>query len=82
VPAAALPCVVVGAAALCEQVPNGRSINYNCTACQPTLGKKPIKDWEKPLTLWKKQSTWTLLPCGRVERTSRCALDGKDEKDF
>jgi len=47
VPAAALPCVVVGAAALCEQVPNGRSINYNCTACQPTLGKKPIKDWEK-----------------------------------
>ena len=57
-PAAALPCVVVGAAALCEQVPNGRSINYNCTACQPTLGKKPIKDWEKPLTLWKKQSTW------------------------
>jgi len=85
VPAAALPCVVVGAATLCEQVPNGRSINYNCTACQPTLGKKlikreqhdenlfsiilpsvklfgkakkPIKDWEKPLTLWKKQDTW------------------------
>ena len=55
-PAAALPCVVVGAAALCEQVPNGRSINYNCTACQPTLGKKPIKDWEKPLTLWKNKA--------------------------
>ena len=60
-PAAALPCVVVGAAALCEQVPNGRSINYNCTACQPTLGKKPIKDWEKPLTLWKKQGTWIFV---------------------
>ncbi len=40
-PAAALPCVVVGAAALCEQVPNGRNTNFKCTACQPTLGKKP-----------------------------------------
>jgi hypothetical protein len=22
------------------------------------------------------------MPCGRVERTSRCALDEKDEKDY
>ena len=56
--AAALPCFEVGVATLCEQVHIGRSTNFKCTACQPTLGKKPIKDWEKPLTLWKKQSTW------------------------
>ena len=79
-PAAALPCVVVGAAALCEQVPNGRSINYNCTACQPTLGKKPIKDWEKPLTLWKKQSTWISCHADRWKehRAARWMAKGQD----
>ncbi len=38
--AAALPCFEVGVATLCEQVPNGRSTNFKCTVCQPTLWKK------------------------------------------
>ena len=73
-PAVALPCVVVGAAALCEQVPNGRSINYNCTACQPTLGKKfKLSEFEeKPLTLWKKLSTW--ISCHSDEGLKNIAL--------
>ena len=36
----ALPCVEVGASVICEQVPNGRNTNSNCTACQPILWKK------------------------------------------
>ena len=36
----ALPCVEVGATVICEQVPNGRNTNSNCTACQPILWKK------------------------------------------
>ena len=28
----ALPCVEVGATVICEQVPNGRDTNSNCTA--------------------------------------------------
>ena len=36
----ALPCVEVGVSVICEQVPNGRGTNSNCTACQPILWKK------------------------------------------
>ena len=43
----AMPHVGDAVTSLCEQVPIGRATTSNRTACQPTLGKKPIKDWEK-----------------------------------
>ena len=49
-----------------------------------SLGKKfKLYEFEeKPLTLWKKQSTWISCHADGGERTSRCALDEKDEKDL
>ena len=41
-----------------------------------SLDKKAIKDCEKPHCVLNKK------PCGWGFRTSRCALDGKDEKDY
>ena len=76
--AAALPCVEVGVATLCEQVHNGRSTNFKCTACQPTLRKKLklFEFEEKPHCVLGKNHA------DEDKETSRCALDEKDYKDF
>ena len=69
-----------------EQAPMFIKNSFQSTALTwiLSLGKKfKLYEFEeKPLTLWKKQSTWiSCHPDGDL-RTSRCALDEKDEKDL
>ena len=54
----ALPCVEVGATVICEQVPNGRNTNSNCTACQPILWKKLSLQLRKNRFAMEKPSGW------------------------